>query len=79
MTDNKALFTLNEYLEGHQINLDRSKKHKLASSVAQAYKDMYQEEPTNAYRPNDKGKSIRIGKGYPMEFITSIKEALKCI
>lgn len=43
MTDTKALFTLNEYLEWYQINLDRSKKHKLASLVTQAYKDMYQE------------------------------------
>lgn len=79
MTDTKALFTLNEYLERYQINLDRSKKHKLASLVAQAYKDMYQEKPTNAYRPNDKGKSMRTGKGYPTEFIPSIKKALKCI
>lgn len=77
MTNSKALFTLSEYLERYQIKLDHSKKYKLAMTVAQAYTDMYQEEPANAYRPNDKGKSIRMGKGYPLEFIPEIEKALE--
>ena len=77
MTKAKALFTLSEYLKKYQINLTHSKKHKLARTVAQAYKDMYQEEPPDTYRPNEKGKSIRVGKGYPLEFIPEIEKALE--
>lgn len=77
MTDSKQLFTLTEYLDRHQINLTRSQKYKLAMLVSLAYKDTYQEEPADAYRPNERGKFVRMGKGYPIEFSSAINKALK--
>lgn len=79
MTKDKPLFTLTEYLEKHKIDLDRSQLMKAARFVALAYKEIYKEDPPEAYRPNEKGKSIRMGKGYPIEFVGEIEKVLKSL
>lgn len=75
----QPLFTLNEYLDKHRIDLSRSDKHKLAIEVARVYKSSYQEDPPSVYRANDNGKSIKVGKGYPLEFALVIGDLIKAL